>query len=66
MVVFWDVIDEKWQTLHISSIGDIERMTGYGVKHESDSVAPEKFIALFESDWLNSASETGLLCCDGV
>ena len=50
MVVFWDVIDEKWQTLHISSIGDIERMTGYGVKHESDSVAPEKFIALFESD----------------
>ncbi len=50
MVVFWDVIDERWQTMHISSIGDIERMTGFGVKDESDSVSSDDFIALFESD----------------
>ena len=50
MVVFWDVIDEKWQTMHVSTIGDIERMTGFGVKDESDSVSIEDFVTLFESD----------------
>ena len=45
IVVFWNMIDEKWQTLHLSTIGDIERLTGNGVKQKEDafsinSIAP--------------------------
>jgi hypothetical protein len=32
IVVLWDVVGEKWKSLHISNIGEIERLTGHGIK----------------------------------
>ena len=42
MVVFWDVIDEKWKTMHVSTIGDIERMNVCMCKLSSVSVRGRK------------------------
>lgn len=32
IVVLWDVVGEKWNSLHVSNIGEVERLTGHGIK----------------------------------
>jgi hypothetical protein len=32
IVVFWNMVEEQWQSYHTTTIGDIERLTGLGVK----------------------------------
>ena len=46
IIVLWDMIDEKWQSMHLSTIGDIERLTGLGVKDVEDAV-PVDAVASF-------------------
>ncbi len=50
MVVFWDVIDEQWHTMHLADIGDIERMTGIGVKDQEDSVSDGDLVAFLNNE----------------
>ena len=46
IIVLWNMIDEKWQSMHLSTIGDIERLTGLGVKDVEDAV-PVDAVASF-------------------
>ena len=38
----WNVQDEEWQNIIVSSIIDLERLTGFGVKDERDLVDLEE------------------------
>ena len=50
MIIFWDVVDEQWETMHLSTIGDIERLTGIGVKDETDLVQDETLASIFTDE----------------
>ena len=39
----WNMRDEEWQNIVVSSIIDLERLTGFGVKDERDLVDLEEF-----------------------
>tara|TARA_R110000824_G_scaffold200311_1_gene384292 strand:+ start:215 stop:529 length:315 start_codon:yes stop_codon:yes gene_type:complete len=38
IIVFWNMVEEQWQSFHTTTIGDIERLTGLGVKDKGDTV----------------------------
>ena len=38
IVVLWNLIAEKWESFHASEIGEVERLTGIGIK--DDQLAP--------------------------
>ena len=40
LISFWNVIEEEWQNIPVSSIIHIERLTGIGVKSDDDLVDP--------------------------
>ncbi len=39
IIVMWNMVDEEWQSIHLSTIGDVERLTGLGVKDEKDAIS---------------------------
>ena len=46
IVVLWNMVEEKWQSMHVSTIGDVERLTGLGVKDAEDLVSPEAIASI--------------------
>lgn len=46
VIVLWNMIEEKWQSMHLSVIGDIERLTGYGVNGR-DKIVPIESLSSF-------------------
>jgi len=46
VVVLWNIVEEQWQSMHLSFIGDIERLTGMGVKDAEDSVSSEAIASI--------------------
>jgi len=42
IIVMWNMVDEEWQSIHLSTIGEIERLTGFGVKDERDAISVEE------------------------
>ena len=47
IIVFWNMVEEQWQSYHLTTIGDIERLTGLGVKDKEDAVNIEELSSLF-------------------
>lgn len=50
IVVYWDMVDEKWCSMHSKNIGDIERLTGLGVKDKEDAVEGVEVLSLLSAD----------------
>ena len=46
IVVLWNMVEEQWQSMHVSIIGDLERLTGLGVKDAEDSVPLESLSSI--------------------
>ena len=46
IVVLWNMVEEQWQSMHLSTIGDLERLTGHGVKDAKDFVSLESISSI--------------------
>tara|TARA_R110002020_G_scaffold198185_1_gene399357 strand:+ start:1103 stop:1417 length:315 start_codon:yes stop_codon:yes gene_type:complete len=47
VIVLWNMVEEQWQSMHLSTIGDLERLTGHGVKDEAPAYVPVDALASF-------------------
>jgi len=43
----WNVREEKWEKIRLVEIGEIERLTGKGVKEEKDQMSVDEFLSEF-------------------
>ena len=50
IIVFWNMVEEKWCSMHSKNIGDIERLTGLGVKDKEDAVEGVEVLSLLSAD----------------
>ena len=32
IIVLWDIVNEMWKSFHLLNIGEVERLTGHGIK----------------------------------
>ncbi len=47
-VTLWNVVEEEWQTIPAFMIIHVERLTGLGIKDESDEVSVEEFFDMLD------------------
>jgi hypothetical protein len=46
----WNVREEKWEKIRLVEIGEIERLTGKGVKNEEDKMPIDEFLSDIEME----------------